>query len=59
MAKWDIGVFTSVDAGLGVHFEVAQELEYRLYNFMHPLLRVALQKRLLRLWRSVMPRTSL
>ncbi len=26
MAKWDIGVFTSVDAGLGVHFEVAQEL---------------------------------
>ncbi len=26
MKKWDIGVFTSVDAGLGVHFEVAQEL---------------------------------
>lgn len=26
MAKWDIGVFASVDAGLGVHLEVAQEL---------------------------------
>ncbi len=27
MSKWPIGVFTSVDAGLGVHLEVAQELE--------------------------------
>ena len=26
MEKWPIGVFTSVDAGLGVHLEVAQEL---------------------------------
>jgi sugar phosphate isomerase/epimerase len=26
MAKWPIGVFTSIDAGLGVRFEVAQEL---------------------------------
>jgi len=26
MDKWPIGVFTSVDAGLGVHLEVAQEL---------------------------------
>ena len=26
MSKWPIGVFTSVDAGLGVHLEVAQEL---------------------------------
>ena len=26
MSKWPIGVFTSVDAGLGVHMEVAQEL---------------------------------
>ena len=26
MAKWDIGVFTSVDAGLGVKLEVAHEL---------------------------------
>jgi len=27
MSKWPIGVFTSVDAGLGVHLEVAQELQ--------------------------------
>lgn len=27
MAHWPIGVFTSVDAGLGVHLEVAQELK--------------------------------
>lgn len=27
MSKWPIGVFTSVDAGLGVHLEVAQELK--------------------------------
>ena len=27
MEKWPIGVFASVDAGLGVHLEVAQELE--------------------------------
>lgn len=27
MAYWPIGVFTSVDAGLGVHLEVAQELQ--------------------------------
>jgi sugar phosphate isomerase/epimerase len=26
MSSWPIGVFTSVDAGLGVHLEVAQEL---------------------------------
>lgn len=26
MEKWPIGVFTSVDAGLGVHLDVAQEL---------------------------------
>jgi sugar phosphate isomerase/epimerase len=26
MEKWPIGVFTSIDAGLGVHLEVAQEL---------------------------------
>src|SRR5690349_15495098 len=26
MAKWSIGVFTSVDAGLGVKLEVAHEL---------------------------------
>ncbi|MCH7687051.1 MAG: sugar phosphate isomerase/epimerase [Planctomycetes bacterium] len=26
MSNWPIGVFTSVDAGLGVHLEVAQEL---------------------------------
>ncbi len=26
MSKWPIGVFTSVDAGLGVHLEVAREL---------------------------------
>lgn len=26
MSKWPIGVFTSVDAGLGVHLEVAQDL---------------------------------
>lgn len=26
MEKWPIGVFTSVDAGLGVHFDVVQEL---------------------------------
>ncbi|MGH7130132.1 MAG: sugar phosphate isomerase/epimerase, partial [Planctomycetaceae bacterium] len=26
MDKWPIGVFTSVDAGLGVHLDVAQEL---------------------------------
>lgn len=26
MEKWAIGVFTSIDAGLGVHLEVAQEL---------------------------------
>ena len=26
MSKWPIGVFVSVDAGLGVHMEVAQEL---------------------------------
>ena len=26
MSKWPIGVFTSVDAGLGVHMDVAQEL---------------------------------
>jgi len=26
MDKWPIGVFTSVDAGLGVHFDIAQEL---------------------------------
>ncbi|MEZ6096748.1 MAG: sugar phosphate isomerase/epimerase family protein [Pirellulaceae bacterium] len=26
MKKWDIGVFASVDAGLGVHLHVAQEL---------------------------------
>lgn len=26
MSKWPIGVFTSVDAGLGVHLEVAHEL---------------------------------
>lgn len=26
MDKWPIGVFTSVDAGLGVHWDVAQEL---------------------------------
>lgn len=26
MAKWPIGVFASVDAGLGVHLDVAQEL---------------------------------
>ena len=27
MEKWPIGVFTSVDAGLGVHLDVAQELK--------------------------------
>ena len=27
MDKWQIGVFTSVDAGLGVHLDVAQELK--------------------------------
>ena len=27
MDKWPIGVFTSVDAGLGVHLDVAQELK--------------------------------
>ena len=27
MEKWPIGVFTSVDAGLGVHLEVASELQ--------------------------------
>lgn len=27
MSKWPIGVFTSVDAGLGVHLEVAHELK--------------------------------
>ena len=27
MEKWPIGVFASVDAGLGVHFDVVQELE--------------------------------
>lgn len=27
MEKWEIGVFTSVDAGLGVHLDVAQELQ--------------------------------
>lgn len=27
MSKWPIGVFTSVDAGLGVHLEVAQDLK--------------------------------
>ena len=27
MSIWPIGVFTSVDAGLGVHLEVAQELK--------------------------------
>ena len=27
MSKWPIGVFASVDAGLGVHLEVAQELK--------------------------------
>lgn len=27
MAKWPIGVFTSIDAGLGVHLDVAQELK--------------------------------
>jgi sugar phosphate isomerase/epimerase len=26
MSKWPIGVFTSIDAGLGVHLEVAREL---------------------------------
>ena len=26
MAKWPIGVFTSIDAGLGVKLEVAHEL---------------------------------
>ena len=26
MASWEIGVFASIDAGLGVHLEVAQEL---------------------------------
>lgn len=26
MSKWPIGVFTSIDAGLGVHLDVAQEL---------------------------------
>ncbi|MBX3437376.1 MAG: TIM barrel protein [Planctomycetaceae bacterium] len=27
MSRWPIGVFTSVDAGLGVHLDVARELE--------------------------------
>lgn len=27
MEKWPLGVFTSIDAGLGVHLEVAHELE--------------------------------
>ena len=27
MSKWPIGVFASVDAGLGVHLDVAQELQ--------------------------------
>ena len=26
MGQWDVGVFTSVDAGLGVHLDVAEEL---------------------------------
>ena len=26
LAPWSLGVFTSVDAGLGVHLDVAQEL---------------------------------
>lgn len=26
MSHWEIGVFASIDAGLGVHLEVAQEL---------------------------------
>ena len=26
MSKWPIGVFTSIDAGLGVHLDVAAEL---------------------------------
>jgi L-ribulose-5-phosphate 3-epimerase len=29
MEKWPIGVFTSVDAGLGVKLEVAHELGVR------------------------------
>ena len=27
MSKWPIGVFASVDAGLGVNFDVVKELE--------------------------------
>ena len=27
MGQWDVGVFTSVDAGLGVHLDVAEELD--------------------------------
>ncbi|GIT31835.1 MAG: hypothetical protein Ct9H300mP1_38810 [Planctomycetaceae bacterium] len=26
MSKWPLGVFTSIDAGLGVHLDVAAEL---------------------------------
>ena len=32
MESWPIGVFTSIDAGLGVHLEVAQELGRNVYS---------------------------
>lgn len=36
MDKWPIGVFTSVDAGLGVHLEVAQELNIPTVHLHSP-----------------------
>jgi sugar phosphate isomerase/epimerase len=37
MDRWPIGVFTSVDAGLGVHLDVAQELKIPTVQLHAPL----------------------
>src|SRR6218665_762800 len=36
MESWPIGVFTSIDAGLGVHLDVAQELGIRTVQVHAP-----------------------
>lgn len=36
MADWEVGVFTSIDAGLGVQLEVAQDLEIKTIQLHAP-----------------------
>ena len=41
MEKWPIGVFASIDAGLGVHLEVGKSWACPRYSSMRPMLTTA------------------